>query len=390
MARGGGVRTRVTRDQESNPNDPNRFSVLGENSRSTNANDLSNPYFLSNGDNPGAVLVPKILTGSENFTWRRSMMNALVARNKIKFVNGKLPQPEEDDDDYDSWCRCNSIVISWILHAISAEIVDSILYHDNAAEIWDELQERFNERNAPRIFEAKKTMQSLTQGSSSVTTYFTRLESLWDQIKEYRPQPVCSCGAMKFFQEYQEEDRLLEFLVGLNDSYSMVRSQILMRDPLPNVSKAYASVVQEERQRNLTNSSSNNGGNSCNEGDKSISSDAAQFVGNVQPFRPKYSCTNCGMSGHTVDRCFRIIGYPPGHKLHGKFPNRNAKGPPMKPASANFTGGEQQKSDEAPGEKELISSLSSSQCQKLMAMLAQKVADQSTPDAGVSLFWYEF
>uniref|UniRef100_A0A803P5H6 Retrotransposon Copia-like N-terminal domain-containing protein n=1 Tax=Cannabis sativa TaxID=3483 RepID=A0A803P5H6_CANSA len=294
MARGGGVRTRVARDHESNPNDPNSFSILGENSRSTNVNDLSNPYFLSNGDNPGAVLVPKILTGSENYsTWRRSMMIALVARKKIRFINGKLPQREKDDEDYDSWCRCNSTVISWILHAISGEIADSILYHDNAAEIWDELHERFNEKNAPRIFEAKKMMQSLTQGSNTVTTYFTRLKSLWDQIREYRPQLFCSYDAMKIIQEYQEEDRLLEFLVGLNDSYSMVRSQIPMRDPLLNVSKAYASVVEEERQRNLTNGSSNNCGNSCNEGDQSISNDTTQFAGNVQPFRPKYSCTNC-------------------------------------------------------------------------------------------------
>ncbi|KAM6593677.1 uncharacterized protein LOC115710762 [Cannabis sativa] len=150
------------------------FSVFGENSRSTNANDLSNPYFLSNGDNPGVVLVPKILKGSENYsTCRRSMSIALVARNKVKFVNGKLPQPDDDHEDYDSWCRCNSTVIYWILHAISDEIVDSIMYHDNAAEVWTELHERFNEKNAPRIFEAKKTMQSLTQGSNSVTTYYT-------------------------------------------------------------------------------------------------------------------------------------------------------------------------------------------------------------------------
>uniref|UniRef100_A0A803QD40 Retrotransposon Copia-like N-terminal domain-containing protein n=1 Tax=Cannabis sativa TaxID=3483 RepID=A0A803QD40_CANSA len=236
-----------------------------------------------------AILVPKILTGNENYsTWRRSMLIALVARNKVKFVNGKLPQPEEDHEDYDSWCRCNNTVISWILHAISREIVDSIMYHDNAAEIWEELHERFNEKNAPRIFEAKKTMQSLTQGSSTVTTYFTRLKSLWDQTREYRPQPVCSCGAMRIIQEYQDEDRLLEFLVGLNDSYSLARSQILMRDPLPSVNKAYAIVVQEERQRGLTN-----GVSSKTEAEKSNLNTEGQFAGNVQPFRPKFSCTNC-------------------------------------------------------------------------------------------------
>uniref|UniRef100_A0A803Q579 peroxidase n=1 Tax=Cannabis sativa TaxID=3483 RepID=A0A803Q579_CANSA len=302
------------------------------------ANDLSNPYFLSNGDNPSVVLVPKILKGSENYnTWRRSMLIALVARNKVKFVNVKLPQPNKDHDDYDSWCRCNSTVISWILHAISDEIADSIMYHDNAAEIWAELHERFNEKNAPRIFEAKKTMQSLTQGSNTVTTYYTRLKALWDQIREYRPPPVCSCGAMKVIQEYQEEDRLLEFLVGLNDSYSLVRSQILMRDPLPSVNKAYAAVIQS-----------------------------------------KYNCTHCGMNGHSIERCYKLNGYPPGHKYHGKFPNRDAKRNAGKPACVNFLGADEGKTEELSMERDLISSLSSVQCQKLMAILAQKATENST------------
>uniref|UniRef100_A0A803PU21 Retrotransposon gag domain-containing protein n=1 Tax=Cannabis sativa TaxID=3483 RepID=A0A803PU21_CANSA len=181
-------------------------------------------------------------------------------------------------------------------------------------------------------------MQSVTQGSCTVTTYFTRLKSLWDQIREYRPQPVCSCDAMKIIQEYKDKNRLLEFLVGLNDSYSLARSQILMRDPLSSVNEAYAIVVQEERQRGLTNSVS-----SCTEIEKSNSNTEGQFAGIVQPFRPKFSCTNCGMSDHTIERCFRIIGYPSGHKLHGKFPNRNSKGSPMKSASANFSGGDEQK-----------------------------------------------
>uniref|UniRef100_A0A803QQI3 Reverse transcriptase Ty1/copia-type domain-containing protein n=1 Tax=Cannabis sativa TaxID=3483 RepID=A0A803QQI3_CANSA len=53
--------------------------------------------------------------------------------------------------------------------------------------------------------------------------------------------------------------------------------------------------------------------------------------------------------------CFRIIGYLLGHKLHGKFPNRNAKGPPLKRASANLTTGEEDKSKDNAPEKDLMS-----------------------------------
>ncbi|KAM6588160.1 hypothetical protein CsatA_010765 [Cannabis sativa] len=340
MARGGRARTRNTRGTVNTSNESNRYSVLGENSRSSTTNDLSNPFFISNGDNPAAVLVPKILTGSENYsTWRRSMMIALVARNKMKFVNGKLPQPDEEHNDYDAWCRCNSTVISWILHAISGEIDDRIMYIDNVTEIWSELYERFNERNTQRIFEAKKVMQNLTQGSSSVTTYFTRLKSLWDHIREYRPQPVCSYGATKVILEYQEEDRLLEFLVELNGSFSNVRSQILMRDPLPTVIQAYASVCLMMLKIHRTTLQ--------------------------ESLLMLYNLFDPSIIAHIVQ--------------HGKFPNRNAKGPPSKNASANFTGTDEEKNEYTPGDKDLVSSLSNIQCPKLMALLAQKAADKTSP-----------
>lgn len=37
--------------------------------------------------------------------------------------------------------------------------------------------------------------------------------------------------------------------MGLNDSYSHVRSQILMLDPLPSVNQAYSILSQEESHR---------------------------------------------------------------------------------------------------------------------------------------------
>ena len=125
------------------------------------------------------------------------MIVALAARNKIKFIDGRLPPPHEDDDLYDTWFRCNSLVILWILHAVSSDIADIIMYLENASTIRSEFQERYRQRNAPRIFEAKRSLTALVQGSQSVTTYFTRLKTIWDLLQEFRPQPICTCGAMK-------------------------------------------------------------------------------------------------------------------------------------------------------------------------------------------------
>lgn len=56
---------------------------------------------------------------------------------------------------------------------------------------------------------------------------------------------VCSCGALP---KFIEELKLFWFLAGLNKSYSTVKSNILMMNPIPNISRAY-SMLQLMRNR---------------------------------------------------------------------------------------------------------------------------------------------
>jgi hypothetical protein len=51
---------------------------------------------------------------------------------------------------------------------------------------------------------------------------------------------------MKAHNAQKEKDRMMQFLMGLNDTYNGVRSNILMMSPLLNVRQAYSLVVQDE------------------------------------------------------------------------------------------------------------------------------------------------
>lgn len=68
---------------------------------------------------------------------------------------------------------------------------------DNANEIWTELRERFSQQNGPRIYELKKALSNLTQEDDSVSIYYSRLKSLWDELSVYDPLPECTCGKLK-------------------------------------------------------------------------------------------------------------------------------------------------------------------------------------------------
>ena len=50
----------------------------------------------------------------------------------------------------------------------------------------------------------------------------------------------------------QDQQRLMQFLMGLNGTYSAIRGQILLINPLPTVHQAYSSVSQEKQQRLLS------------------------------------------------------------------------------------------------------------------------------------------
>lgn len=159
--------------------------------------DSGSPYFLHNGDHPGLILVSHQLTGSNYNTWSRSMEMALTAKNKLAFIDGSLPRPPVGDLLHGVWVRCNSMVISWLLNSVSRDIADSLLYFDTASNVWSDLHDRFHQSNGPRIFQIKTHLVALNQGSMDVSTYYTKLKILWDELSNFQPIPVCNCGGIR-------------------------------------------------------------------------------------------------------------------------------------------------------------------------------------------------
>ena len=207
--------------------------------------DLSNPYFTHHSNHPGLVLISKPLNGDNYSAWRIAMTLALNAKNKLGFVNGtiKVPTEETHPDDYATWSRCNDMVHSWIVNTLNPEISDSVIYYTTAHEVWEDLHERFSQSNAPRIFEIQREIAYHRQEQLSISIYYTKLKSLWDEVASYND---ASSSAQ------QDQQRLMQFLMGLNESYSAIRGQILLMNPLHSVRQAYSSMCQEEKQRLLS------------------------------------------------------------------------------------------------------------------------------------------
>ena len=117
--------------------------------------DFSISYFTHHSDHLGLILISKSLNGDNYSAWKRAMVLALNSKNKFGLVNGsiKAPSEENDPEGYATWSRCNDMVHFWIVNTLNPKIADSLIYHSSAHEVWDDLHERFSQRNAPRIFE---------------------------------------------------------------------------------------------------------------------------------------------------------------------------------------------------------------------------------------------
>ena len=107
--------------------------------------DSSSPYYLSNGDHLDLHLISTPLICG-------------FAKNKFYFVDGSVLQPLIDD----------TMVMSWILHFVSKDIAESIMYLDNAIDMWNDFYDRFYQGNNPRVFQMKQFLNSLIQGSGDV------------------------------------------------------------------------------------------------------------------------------------------------------------------------------------------------------------------------------
>lgn len=167
---------------------------------------FSHPLFLHPSDTQGAALISHILTGTENYTvWSRAMRIALLGKQKLGFIDGTCLKSNQDEGLKEQWELCNAIVLSWILNSLSKELANGVIYFQNAHHVWVDLKERFNKCTGSRVFALHRELSSLRQGSSSVSTYFSKLKELWEEQSALTLNPCCTCEASKFYAQRAQE-----------------------------------------------------------------------------------------------------------------------------------------------------------------------------------------
>ncbi|KAK9740327.1 hypothetical protein RND81_03G026900 [Saponaria officinalis] len=246
------------------------------------------------------------------------MLIALSAKNKLCFVDGTSPKPSSTSANAKNWQRCNDMVFSWILNVVSSEIADSILYSDTAKSAWSELVEQFDQSNGAQLYGVHKKLSEFSQGNDCVTTYFTKLKSIWDEIEgmgmNHNCSCNCTCGVADKQIKFREDQKFttISFKKRDNEKFAMLFNfnRILLHVVQFQSDSASFSVKSG---RNPPFSTNNYSGANNNVRVSEVLS------GQNQNFRGRYNnsggnldvrhptvCNYCKKPGHLVDKCYTL------------------------------------------------------------------------------------
>ncbi|XP_055824271.1 uncharacterized protein LOC129892727 [Solanum dulcamara] len=242
------------------------------------------------------------------------MRIGLIGKSKLGFIDGRYPKSKFGPEFSDAWEKCNAVILSWIMNAVRLGLLGTVVYGGDAHKVWCDLNEWFDKINGAHVYQLHKEIHG------------------------------CSCPESKKFQDHYEYQRLLEFLMGLNKTYSAVRGQILMQSPTPNLNKAFSLVMDHESQRNIAHTnyesclpklmestalfSPKGSGHSVGNGNfghqpggvggNPIRSHYEAQFNSQKPQKSVITCEVCGYRGHTKEQCFKVKGYPVGWRSKKK------------------------------------------------------------------------
>ncbi|GJQ93956.1 putative RNA-directed DNA polymerase [Tanacetum coccineum] len=320
--------------------------------------DIYDPLYLHPQD-IGSQLITFKLEGTENYkVWSAAVQLALHTRNKIGFITGKCVRDENEGPLQQQWDRCNAVVLSWLLGCVSPELYKGQVFCKNSKNVWDELKETYDKQDGSVIYNLHHKIYTLTQSGMSLSEYYHECNSLWRQFDSLVDLPACVCEGSDKLKEHAQLLRLMQFLMGLDDVYGSVRSIILTSDPIPDVKSAFATLSRDESHRNssVVSNTSKSGPtafaarNTSNVGSTSNSNNRRfERVSNLV-------CKHCNMTGHTIERCFELVGYPPGFKKNVNNQNN----------SNNVSNGD----DKSDHNKSASHTLTNDQYQRLMVLLS--------------------
>ena len=250
------------------------------------------------------------LNGNNYFSWSQSVKMVLEGRQKFSFLTGEIPRPLPGDPHERYWKAEDSILRSILINSMEPQIGKPLLFAATAKDIWDTAQTLYSKRqNASRLYTLRKQVHECKQGTMDVTSFFNKLSLIWQEMDLCRELVWRDPTDGVQYSRIEENDRIYDFLAGLNPKFDVVRGRILGQRPIPSLMEVCSEIRLEEDRTSAMNISATPTIDSAAFSARSSNSSSDKHNGKPIPV-----CEHCKKQWHTKEQCWKLHGRPPGSK----------------------------------------------------------------------------
>ncbi|KAL2930152.1 Sm-like protein LSM8 [Bienertia sinuspersici] len=82
------------------------------------------------------------------------------------------------------------MVISWILGSVFESIKKSVMFMNNACEIWRHLENRYSITNGAKKYALNKQIYETKQNGRLVSNYYTSMKAIWVELETLNVLPT--------------------------------------------------------------------------------------------------------------------------------------------------------------------------------------------------------
>uniref|UniRef100_A0A2N9G3F2 Reverse transcriptase Ty1/copia-type domain-containing protein n=1 Tax=Fagus sylvatica TaxID=28930 RepID=A0A2N9G3F2_FAGSY len=193
------------------------------------------------------------LDGTNYSAWSQFVELYVTGKGKLGYLTGEKIKPAISDPSFSTWVEeKRAMLMSWLLNSMTPDINASFLRLPTAHDIWDAVaQTYFTGNDASQIYELRRKAHETRQQGKSLASYFSALQTIWQELDFLNPYDMESAKDTATLKTRIENERVYDFLAGLDPGFDQIRVQVLAQDPTPNLRSTYAFVRREELRQHM-------------------------------------------------------------------------------------------------------------------------------------------
>ena len=161
------------------------------------------------------------LDGKNYLKWSQLVRTMLKRKGEISHLMRTGPKP--GDPRFEVWDDEDSMIMAWLWNSMTPEISYTCMFLATAKDIWDAIQQTYSKaRDVAQVYEVKVKTIAAKQESKTVTEYANQLKTLWLELDHYRVIKTKCTEDAAILKDFIEQDRVYDFLVGLNPEFDQV------------------------------------------------------------------------------------------------------------------------------------------------------------------------